>query len=58
MKKSILISLICIFAVLAMGILSAGAEAVRVAINPDSKPFKYFIPLALTQGQHKVKERF
>ncbi|MBR6090648.1 MAG: amino acid ABC transporter substrate-binding protein [Anaerolineaceae bacterium] len=42
MKKSILISLICIFAVLAMGILSAGAEAVRVAINPDSKPFKYF----------------
>lgn len=40
MKKNLFL-LMVIFAVLSAAVLSASADSVKVAINPDTKPFKY-----------------
>lgn len=41
MKKTFLICLI-VSIVFVLGVLSAAADPIKVAINPDSKPFKYY----------------
>ena len=41
MKKTILICLF-IICILSISVMSAGADAIKVAVNPDSKPFKYY----------------
>ena len=41
MKKTFLICLFIIFT-LSVAVLSAAADSIKVAINPDSKPFKYY----------------
>ena len=42
MKKNLFISLLIVIFVLSAGVLTAAADPVRVAINPDTKPFKYY----------------
>ena len=41
MKKNFLLVIICVIAVLCASALSAAADPIRVAVNPDAKPFKY-----------------
>ena len=42
MKKNLFISLLIVIFVLSAGVLTAAADPVKVAINPDTKPFKYY----------------
>lgn len=41
MKKAILFCLFIIFT-LSISVINAGADSIKVAINPDTKPFKYY----------------
>ena len=42
MKKTTLICMICVVCAMFAGVLSAAADPVKIAINPDTKPFKYY----------------
>ena len=42
MKKTTLICILCVVCAMFAGVLSAAADTVSIAINPDTKPFKYY----------------
>ena len=42
MKKTTLIFILCVVCAMFAGVLAAAADPVKIAINPDTKPFKYY----------------
>ena len=42
MKKTTLIFILCVVCAMFAGVLAASADPIKIAINPDTKPFKYY----------------